>query len=137
MNAIHTHSYTHNCLTGIANEVFVYYVSLKCRINLVNICCSISGATEQWRLLLNPTIVLNLQNEELRLEPTRVDRLPTTKEELESLLAEHFERQRQLLAMKATKRQNQDDKLQRMLQRKSDNKVRCLYQNHHTALHSS
>ena len=67
-----------------------------------------------------------MQNEELQMEPIRVDRLPTTKEELESLLAEHFERQRQLLAMKATKRQNQDDKLQRMLQRKSDNKVRCL-----------
>ena len=65
-----------------------------------------------------------MQSEDLRLEQLNVDRLPTTKEELESLLAEHFERQRQLLAMKAAKRQNQNDKLQRMLQRQSDNKVR-------------
>lgn len=65
-----------------------------------------------------------MQSEDLRLEPLNVDRLPTSKEELEGLLAEHFERQRQLLAMKAAKRQNQNDKLQRMLQRQSDNKVR-------------
>jgi len=58
------------------------------------------------------------------VERPRIDRLPATKEELESLLATHVERQRQLLAMKATKRQIQDNKLRLILQQQNNDKVR-------------
>ncbi|KAK2187749.1 hypothetical protein NP493_155g01018 [Ridgeia piscesae] len=63
-------------------------------------------------------------NARLRVERPRIDRLPATKEELESLLAIHVERQRQLLAMKATKRQIQDNKLRLILQQQNNDKTR-------------
>ena len=67
-----------------------------------------------------------MQNEDLSLEPLKLGRLPATKEDMESILAEHSDRHRQHMKTKAATRQNHNDKLQKKLQRQKDNNVRFL-----------
>ncbi|KAI0217242.1 hypothetical protein LSAT2_030887 [Lamellibrachia satsuma] len=50
-------------------------------------------------------------------------RLPTTKEDMESILAEHSHRHRQHMKTKAATRQSHNDKLQKKLQRQKYNKT--------------